>query len=231
VLINNELTRRALAFYASLLNEHRLAPSTLAQRETDAFDGVELFKQQKIVFFVGRTYMLAEFEKITDFNWDIAPVPKGPKRLQPGMPAPGSMEPPQPVEVWPRYSRLAVGGNCIWANSPQFKEAWEFVKFYSSEKAQRILARGRNAVPAYKTVAESAEFLRKPPENIDVLISSRAYSHMDNIHNLTFWDEFNHRCFTEITDQLLLGKLTVDEAVEQMEKVGRELFEQAKKKR
>lgn len=229
VTINNDQTRKALQYYVSLANEHHLAPTTAAQRESDAFDGVEMFRQQKVAFFVGRTYMLAEFEKIRDFRWDVAPVPKGPKRLQPGMPSPGSMEPPQPVEVWPRYSRLAVGGNCIWGNSPHFAEAWEFVKFYSSEPAQRILARARNAVPAHKVVAESESFLRKPPEHVDVLISSRAYSHLDNIHNLSFWDEFNQRAFTEITDQLLLGKITVEQAVEQMEKFGRELMDKSKK--
>jgi len=224
VAIKNELSRKALTFYASLVNEHHIA----SPPEMQSDDGIQLFKRQKVVCFVGRTEDLPELEKIHDFRWDIGPVPKGPKRQQPGMPAPGSQTPPPPVEVWPRYSRLAVGGNCIWANSPHFAEAWEFVKFYSSEPAQRIFAHGRAGVPAVKVVAESADCLRKPPEHVNVLIDSRAYSHLDNTHGHPFWDEFNRIAFIEITGQLLEGKLDVETALSDIEAVGKELLDKSK---
>jgi multiple sugar transport system substrate-binding protein len=224
VTIQNDLSRKALTFYASLLNEHHLVPPPELQKD----DGLDLFKQQKIVFFVGRTDDLAAVEKIKDFRWDIAPVPKGPKRMQPGMPQPGSMTPPPPTEVWPRYSRLSINGNCIWANSAHFAEAWEFTKFFSSEAALKILARSRAGVPAAKVVAESTDFLHKPPDHVNVLIDARTISRLDNMHNHSFWDEFNRSAFTEITGQLLEGKINVDDAIAFIEQTGKDLMEKEK---
>ena len=229
VTIRNDLAKQALAFYASLVNEHHLAPAPGSPEA--ALGDLEAFRQQKIVFFVGLSDALAEIDRIREFKWDVAPVPKGPKRSQPGMPVPGSSEPPKPVEVWPRYARLRVTGNCVWSNSPHFAEAWELVKFCSSESAQRIFARGRNGLPAVKIVAESSEFLRKPPEHVDVLLSSRSYARLDNTHNFTFWDEFIKQDLPETTGQLLAGKLTVDQTIDILEGLGKDLLEKNKKKR
>ncbi|MSR64273.1 MAG: extracellular solute-binding protein [Verrucomicrobiae bacterium] len=224
VTINNELSRNALKFYASLLNEHHLVPPPEPQKD----DGLDLFKQQKIVFFVGRTDDLAAVEKIKDFRWDIAPVPKGPKRMAPGMPQPGSMTPPPPTEIWPRHSRLSVNGNCIWVNSAHFAEAWEFTKFFSSAEALKILSRSRAGVPAAKVAAESLDFLHKPPDHINVLIEARTISRLDNMHNHSFWDEFSRSAFIDITGQLLEGKITVDDAIGFIEQIGKDLMERAK---
>jgi ABC-type glycerol-3-phosphate transport system substrate-binding protein len=141
------------------------------------------------------------------------------------------MTPPPPVEVWPRYGRLTVSGNCVWVNSANFAEAWQFARFCSTEPAQRILAKARNGVPGIKVVAESTEFLRQPPGHVDVLLSSRAFARQDNVHNLTYFDEFCQQAFGTTTEQLLRGKLTVDEAIEEMAGIGTLLMEQAKAKK
>ena len=229
VTIRNEQVRKALLFYASLATEHHLIPPPDSPEA--AMLSIDLFKQQKVVMFVGPSELLAEADQIKDFKWDIAPAPKGPKRMQPGMPSPGSMEPPKPVEIWPRHGRLKVNGNCVWQNSTHFTEAWELTKFFSSEPAQRIFARVRGGMPAAKAVAEGTEFLRKPPEHVEVLISSRQHSRLENPHNLTFFQEFCEQAFDGTTDQLLRGKLTVDQAIDEMEAYGKSLMEQAKTKK
>lgn len=227
VSINNPQLRKALAYYVELATLGGLVPLPHTP-DVGGADPGKLFTEQKIVFFVGGIEYLAQFEGIKEFKWDIAPAPKGPKRLQPGMPAPGSMEPPQPVEVWPRAGRLSIGGNCIYGNSAHFAEAWEFVRFYSGQKAQKILSRERYAIPAVKLVAEAAEFLRKPPEHIDAWVSSRSHSQIENIHYHPFWLEFRDKVLPEVAEQLALGKMTVEEAIAFLEGRGIEMMERAK---
>jgi ABC-type glycerol-3-phosphate transport system substrate-binding protein len=228
VIIRNDHTRKALEYFLTVAREELVpGPDSTEANTSD----MELFKQQKVVFFVGSSEQMAEADQIKEFKWDIAPAPKGPKRMQPGMPTPGSMEPPQPVEVWPRYGRMAVAGNAVWINTPRFAAAWEFMRFVSSEPGQRILARVRNGVPSIKVVAEGTEFLRQPPGHVDVLISSKQHCRADNMHSLVFFDEFCQQAFGPVTDQLLGGKLTVEQAIDEMDAAGRSLMEAAKAKK
>src|SRR5262249_12831521 len=98
----------------------------------------------------------------------------------------------------------------------------------SSPEALRILSRNRAGVPAAKVVAESLDFLHKPPDHVSVLIDARTISHLDNMHNHSFWDEFNRSAFTEITVQLLEGKINVDDAIGFIEQIGKDMLEKAK---
>ena len=183
----------ALQFYRDLV-ARRIAPTTASLGEVEAFDGVNLFRDGKIPVLVGRTYMLTEFDHITSFHWGVAPVPKG--KL--------------------RWSRLSVGGNCIWSRTKHPHEAWEFVKFYSIEGA-KLAATSRDAIPALKAVATTAQF---PP----VMTEALTYSHLDNPWGYVFWDEFDQRAFFETTDAVALGRTTPAEALRSIEALGNSLL-------
>ncbi|HXI82598.1 MAG TPA: sugar ABC transporter substrate-binding protein [Verrucomicrobiae bacterium] len=183
----------ALQFYRDLVTRG-IAPTTAAMGEVEAFDGVNLFRNGKIPVLVGRTYMLTEFDHIADFRWDAAPVPKGKVR----------------------WSRLSVGGNCVWNGTKHPQEAWDFARFYSTEGA-RIAAKSRNAIPALKVAAASAQF---PPAMMEAL----KYSHLDNPWGYAFWDEFNQKAFFETTDAVALGRLTPDAAARTIESLGNDLL-------
>jgi multiple sugar transport system substrate-binding protein len=191
--VNSPEALVALEFYRSLV-ARGIAPTTAAMGEMEAFDGVNLFRDQKIPLLVGRTYMLIEFDKVSDFRWDVAPVPKGKVR----------------------WSRLSVGGNCIWAGTHHPREAWEFVKFYSMEGA-KIAASSRNAIPALKVAAEASSF---PP----VMLQAREYSWLDNPWSYAFWDEFNQKAFVEITDAVALGQTSPADALSSIAILGDRLL-------
>jgi multiple sugar transport system substrate-binding protein len=191
--VNSPEAVAALEFYRSLV-ARGIAPTTAAMGEMEAFDGVNLFRDQKIPLLVGRTYMLTEFDKISDFHWDVAPVPKGKVR----------------------WSRLSVGGNCIWAGTQHPREAWEFVRFYSTEGA-KIGAASRNAIPALKAAAEISTF---PP----VMLHAREYSRLDNPWGYAFWDEFNQKGFVETTDAVALGQMSPADAMHSIEALGNKLL-------
>ncbi len=190
---NSPESLAALTFYRSLVEIH-VAPTAASMEEMEAFDGVNLFRNQRIPFLIGRTYMLTEFDKVGDFRWDVAPVPKGKVR----------------------WSRLSVGGNCIWSGTKHRQEAWEFVEFYSTEGA-RLAAASRNAIPALKSAAATAQF---PPVMLDAL----RYSRLDNPWGYAFWDEFNQRAFVEVPEAVALGKTEPTEALRSIDKIGNGLI-------
>jgi multiple sugar transport system substrate-binding protein len=183
----------ALQFYRDLV-ARGIAPTTAAMGEVEAFDGVNLFRDGKIPLLVGRTYMLTEFDHIADFRWDVAPVPKGKVR----------------------WSRLSVGGNCVWSGTKHPQEAWEFARFYSTEGA-KIAAKSRNAIPALQVAAASAQF---PLAMMEAL----KYSHLDNPWGYAFWDEFNQKAFFETTDAVALGQLAPAAAALSIESLGNGLL-------
>jgi multiple sugar transport system substrate-binding protein len=186
-------TIAALQLYRDLV-ARGIAPTTAAMGEVEAFDGVNLFRDGKIPLLVGRTYMLTEFDHIANFRWDIAPVPKGKVR----------------------WSRLSIGGNCVWSGTKHPQEAAEFARFYSTEGAM-IAAQSRNAIPALKAAADAARF---PQTMMDAL----KYSHLDNPWGYAFWDEFNQKAFFETTDAVALGRLTPAYAAQAIETLGNGLL-------
>ena len=191
--VNSPASIAGLQFYRDLV-ARGIAPTTAAMGEVEAFDGVNLFRDGKIPLLVGRTYMLTEFDHITDFHWDVAPVPKG--------------------QV--RWSRLSVGGNCVWSGTKHPQEAWQFARFYSTEGA-RLAAKSRNAIPALKAAAEMAQF---PPTMMQAL----PYSHLDNPWGYAFWDEFNQKSFFETTDAVALGTIAAPDAAHAIETIGNDLL-------
>ncbi len=192
-VVNSPESIAALQFYRDLV-ARGIAPTTAAMGEVEAFDGVNLFRDGKIPLLVGRTYMLTEFDHIGDFRWDVAPVPKG--RV--------------------RWSRLSVGGNCVWSGTKHPQEAWEFARFYSTAGA-KIAAKSRNAIPALKVAAASAHF---PPAMMEAL----KYSHLDNPWGYVFWDEFDQKAFFETTDAVALGQLAPAAAAQTIESLGNSLL-------
>ena len=191
--VNSPESIEALQFYRDLV-VRGIAPTTAAMGEVEAFDGVNLFRDGKIPLLVGRTYMLTEFDHIADFRWDVAPVPRGKVR----------------------WSRLSVGGNCVWSGTKHPQEAWEFARFYSTEGA-KIAAKSRNAIPALQVAAASAQFPSAMMEALN-------YSHLDNPWGYAFWDEFNQKAFFETTDAVALGQLAPAAAAQTIESLGNDLL-------
>ena len=152
---------------------------------------------------LGRTYMLVEFNKIKDFDWDAALVPSGDRR----------------------YSRLAVGGNCISSRTKHPEQAWEFVKFFSGPKGSEILGAYRNGVPANRAVAESEVFLQKPPANVRVFLEALDTAQIEN-PGMIIWQEYLDKVIQPGVDAVLFGKLTGAEALAEMRTRGEDILKE-----
>lgn len=152
----------------------------------------------------GRTYMLVEFSRISDFDWDVALIPKGKIR----------------------YSRLAVGGNCISATTKHPEAAFKFVKFFSGRTGSDICGRMRNCVPAHKEIAYSETFSYAPPANHSILIDSLDGAVIEN-YGLSVWIEFKQKA-RDIFDRIVFGENTISEGLSLLEKIGNDLLEKEK---
>lgn len=190
VQIDSEAARRALQFLVDLEKKHRVSPSQAQLKDMEKDDGLNLFSTGKVAMFVGRTYMMTELSKLNRFSWDVAPVPRGALR----------------------YSRLAVGGNCIYRETRHPEEAWAFVKFFSGEEGSRICGSTRNGVPALKKMAVSPEFLYTPPAHVQVLVDSIRFSQIEN-YGLINWDEFFQKSFKAETDKVLFHASTIEDCL------------------
>jgi multiple sugar transport system substrate-binding protein len=113
-----------------------------------------MFTTGKLAMMPGRTYMVIDFNKqITNFRYDVAPIPKGKKG---------------------RLVKLAVGGLAITQQSKHKEEAWKFVQYYTSAMGGlQVLGHEKNCVPAVKCLAYSKDFfLMPPPENAKIFVDS-----------------------------------------------------------
>jgi multiple sugar transport system substrate-binding protein len=193
--------RSAIA-YLKKLSDKELVPSQAQIRDVEVMDGVTLFSTGRVAMILGRTYMLSEFGSIKSFDWDVTFVPKGKVR----------------------YSRLAVGGNCIYAGTRHPEEAWQLVHFLSSEEALRTAAKFRNCVPAMISVAGSDVFLHEPPKGVSVFVESIKDSGMEN-PRMAHWFEYVDKVIQPDVEKVIYNEMTVDQAAADITRNGALILE------
>ena len=192
-LLDSEESKEALQYIKDLADKHNVAPDAGSIKDLERMDGVDMFSTGKVAMLMGRTYMLSEFRKLRKFNWDIAPLPNGKRR----------------------YSRLAVGGNCISVTTKHPKEAWTFVEFYSGKVGSEICGTSGNCVPALKEIAYSESFLYAPPVNSRLFVDSIKYAEIDN-PGLVVWEEFYQRILQDTIDKILCNMMSIEDGLRQI---------------
>ncbi len=201
-VIDSPASQKGLEFLQRLTQEGS-APQTAVLRDIEVMDGVTLFSTGRVGMLLGRTYMLVSFGNINAFEWDVALVPQG--------------------EI--RYSRLAVGGNCISKSTRHPEAAWEFVKFFSGPRGSEIMGGFRNGVPALKSVAESPVFLHAPPSAVKIFIDSLASSRIEN-PGLMHWQEYVDKVIQPTVEGVLVGALSTQEALKTMQTKGEAILQE-----
>jgi|SRR5690625_166055 len=109
------------------------------------------FESGKVGMFTFMYSYIANLRDITDFEWDIAPLPKGPEG---------------------RYPLLGQAGISIFENSDHPEEAKLLLEFLASKTG--IQAQSQFFVPPRKSVLESDEFVEvennPPRESIEIAL-------------------------------------------------------------
>ncbi|MBN2190814.1 MAG: sugar ABC transporter substrate-binding protein [Candidatus Aureabacteria bacterium] len=196
--IDNARSRAALQFMIDLHSKYAVSPNNAVLNPSERSQSeMEMFKNGKAAMFIGRTYMLVDFTGIKKFSWDICSVPRGVKR----------------------YSRLAVGGNCISPDTKHPEASWKFIKYFSSREGTMVMAGKRNCVPALKSAAESEFFLHPPPGNMRFSILQLPFSEAET-YPIENWREFLEKEFSATADKIILGKIPIDEGLSELQQKG-----------
>ena len=144
----------AIQFMADLRQKHRVVPSPA---DTADIGQIGLWASGRIGMYFSGSWAagLVFKDRVKDFEWDVAPVPKG------------------------RYRATFMGGSAfaMMSSSKHKKEAWELVKFMTSPYVQARWAKEQQVMPSRKSVAKSGAFLDldEPPANRRVFIEAAKY--------------------------------------------------------
>jgi len=191
-----------IRFYNDLAAAHHVAPGWGAELEgVGGQGGSQWFVAGRIAMTAETRYIQTTFQRITDFRWDVAPLPKGKRR-----------------------ATTFVGGVAgISARTKYPREAWEFLKFRTGEGGSTVLMRGGRGLSGYRPAAERAVVHPgQPPEHDGVFIEA-----VDDCHPPPFATE-HMRTFDHAQEELNLlaqGYRTADEACHNFARLFNEHFE------
>lgn len=146
-IIDDKNSQNGLNFYADLRNKHHVAPT---QSESASATMAQMFLQGRLAMHLSGRWLVPKYRETADFDWDVAPFPKGSR---------GSIVP------------MDASGWAISANSTNKTAAYALVKFLSSKESMEKLTQSGLIVPARIDVSKSEHFLdRKNPHSAKVFI-------------------------------------------------------------
>ena len=146
-ILNTPESQNGLNFYADLRNKYHVAPM---QSESASATMAQMFLQGKLAMHLSGRWLVPKYRKSADFDWDVAPFPKGTK---------GSIVP------------LDASGWAISADSKHKEEAARLIKFLSSKENLELFSESGLIVPARIDSANSKSFLNgNKPQNAKVFL-------------------------------------------------------------
>ena len=190
-----------LQVYVDYMLKHRVAPSPM---QTETLDVTSMFMTGRLAMYNAGPFAVPQFRTIQEFEWDVAFMPKGPKG---------------------RVTRYYGDGYAAWRETKHPREAWELLKFLTSEYCERMYAENARGIPSRKSVAYSEDFIRADtPWNERIFVESAKYARLQPI--TTKYPEMDV-AWREPYERILLGELTVAEGLEIMERQLDELLAEA----
>jgi len=162
VTLDTPEVRGALQFLVDLKQVYHVTPSVVQLQNRE---GIDYFKRQRVAMYQSGPWDVQELKSIKDFEWDVAPLPKGKKAA----------------------TLLGDENYAISSRSQHKQEAWELLKFLLSADSQRRMALDLGKMPSRRSVAEK-EFLQSDPSHdLRVFVDAIGYAVIPP--NLPDWEE------------------------------------------
>ncbi len=176
-----------------MINVDKSSP-TPAQTKTMPVD--QMFLSGKLAMFADGSWMLPAFADKQDFEFGIAPVPKGTSSTT--------------VSFIDQY--------VVFEDSPNKELAWKAVKSFIQADAEKIMVDNNlGGIPVYKPTVEAEKenlFKMLSPEDKEVLFQS--VEHSRSLPFTPNWSEQMDAAMKTI-DLVTLGKMTADEGMKKVD--------------
>jgi len=203
----------AVQWAADLMLKEKVAPTPAQSQQMQA--GIpSLFMSGKIGMAITNIGNLADFAKITAFEWGIAPAPNPPKGEK------------RHLHVWIDFWSMIKGVKNL-------EGSWEFMKFMVSPEAQRIypiqygpqsarLSLGKEWLDVQKSRLKLSE------AELAVMTEGPKYEQIDPENWTVNFSPINSQALQPSLDKVWIGEATAAQAIAEMAPAIRKLIEETK---
>ncbi|MBF8186992.1 sugar ABC transporter substrate-binding protein [Nonomuraea sp. K274] len=191
VAITQEPAKKAMGMWLDLLIKDKATPSLAELNQV--LEKVEPFKIGKAAMSIQGAWILTELSKQKAFKWGAAPVPKGPSG---------------------RFTPAVGSALAMTANSQQKDAAWIYLNEYLSSTGQQFR---RISAPARQSAwLPNAEALGIPKDVVEFAQAAmKEYATSDGVMHLPANKKVVDTALP-IWEQAMIGKLSLDEALQQI---------------
>lgn len=185
--LDDPQSRAAVAWFVELQTVHRVVPDAIAEQ---AENSESRFLNGRLAMFLNSRRGVPTYRTITDFDWDVAPLPQGLRRA----------------------GILHSDAYCMTTATQDKDAAWQFIAYAVSDEGQRLMSQSGRIVPSRKAVAESPAFLdpQAKPASSHIFIG-----HIEDIRAvpvMSTWVDIEEIVGKEI-ERAFYGQVSVDEAI------------------
>lgn len=205
--LDNPKAIEGLEFYVDLIKKYEVSPSPM--NLVNMGMGVEMmFKTERLAMLGSGIWESPALRDIKDFKWDVVMFPKGPSGI--------------------RAFGTGGTGYCILKDTEYPDLAWEIVKTLTSKETQRRLSEVGLIQPSRIKVAKGPAFAKspKPPKNKGMLNEAVKHVVYQPFHYR--WREIKSLHITQKLDLVYMGKLSVAEAMKQLDPKVNKILESEK---
>jgi multiple sugar transport system substrate-binding protein len=155
LLLDSPEAAEAINYRRSLMHKHFVMPNPSQISSMGGMGSADMFLTGKTAMFVSGIWKTPMFRQITDFDWDIALFPSGPKAGR-NYRVPGG---------------AAGYGVIVKTKNPD--ASWKLVKYLAGDEGLEALAKTGLAQPSKMKIAQSPAFLDgSRPKNKKILLSA-----------------------------------------------------------
>ena len=174
--------------------------------EVEAEDDEARFANGRLAMLFSSRRSTPTFRTITDFEWDVAPLPVH----------------REPAGI------LHSDAYCMTKASERKDDAWRFIEFANSPEGQRIIARTGRTVPSLIEVSRSDAFLdpSAPPRSSHVFLDG--VEHIRRVPTISTWPEIEDAAAGVLENGLYLGQ-PAEQVLRELDRVTRPLFARAQR--
>jgi multiple sugar transport system substrate-binding protein len=208
-VINTPQAIEALKYLGDLRNKDKVMPRAVGYNESGQ-ENQSMLVNGKLGMYVNGSWLIGLLSKQAKYNWDVAPVPRGPKN---------------------RQTVLFTVGMVIPAKSKHPKEAWEFLKFVGGPEGQSFYGSAEigSGIPAIRSIAESTVFMnpKYKPQHRHVLLEA-AEKYASPLMNCQESNDIQNS-MNRWMDYLWTGQKPTEEVCRIVDKEINKIFKESKK--